>query len=68
MCSHEIKVRDGFDQSCFLERHFSWERVKGSIDGGTAPENDNAEALLGCACEEIEPGNKKTDSTEFSRT
>ena len=23
MCTHEIKVRGGFDQSCFLERHFS---------------------------------------------
>ena len=29
MCAHEIKLRGGFDHSCFIRRHFFRERVRG---------------------------------------
>jgi hypothetical protein len=63
MCAHEIKLRGGFDHSCFIQRHFFRERVRGSLVGWTAPENDFIEGLLGCDCEEIDSDNDPIDST-----
>ena len=39
------------------------ERVRGSLVGWTAPENDFSEGLLGRDCEEIDSDNDPIDST-----
>jgi len=65
MSAHEIKVRGGFDHSCFIQRHFCREHIRGSLVGWTPPENDFIEGLLGCDCEEIDSDNDSIDSTEL---
>ena len=39
-CVHKILLRGGFDQSYFLERHFSWDCVKGSLSGWSESSED----------------------------
>jgi hypothetical protein len=63
MCTHEIKLRGGFDHSCFIQRHLFRERVRGSLVGWAEPENDFIEGLLRCDCEEIDSDNDPIDST-----
>ena len=53
-CAHEILLRGGFDPSCFLERHFSRDCVKGSLSGWNACNDDYVQDLLGYEDEVID--------------
>jgi hypothetical protein len=53
-CAREILLKDGFDPSCLLQRHFSRGCVKGSLSGWNACNDDCIRDLLGYEDEVID--------------
>ena len=53
ICSHEILVKRGFDQSLFYSRHMLREKVEGCLHYCTPPNTEVIVSLMGYNPEEI---------------